>query len=1177
MHEIATRVSLLRPALSSRSVGHLRTSFTVAVAHLRLTTRRAAFWFALLGVAGLGVVFFTDVIALSSGGAATTEPARNGAFGLSMLLCFAGALTAPIVVSLVAGIATRDRASAASEMFDSYPTSRRAVLAGKAAAAAAVAAIFPVALVVAAGVAQFGASAAVTLMAPNLTSPFFSLFAFGLPFSVLISALAFFATRRASTATNAYLSLAIAYGYLAVCYALARRPEYRHFVILDPLGFLQLFEASSTGLSVDQLNAIDWMGRPELLANRSGVLSVAAVVFAVAVGFGERGLVPGRKSARRKWALSLPIPLNGGRRWRSAVPASRFLAVVYAQSRRILNDSSWLWFLPIAGLWLWRSAAAHLGPFNAEMTPTSAVVAFNTVWIVSVAAVLMSMWLGAELGIEQRGRGATELELASSAPALMLVVGRWLAVVSAVIVLMVFAIGVGVAYQIAGGQPVGSLKPYFDLFLGVVIPTASFMAALCLLATCAVGHRNGGVAVGVVLVIAHTGLVSAGFYNWWYNPSAFGMLTYSGISGFGPVTSSVWIHRGYVLAVAVGVVGLASLCVQYRARAERSVMPERGSVALVGAATVGALFLGLVLVAEVEKGRWSIAGDQLSADYERSAKPWLASAPKPMLRHVSLDVELHPATRGFRVAGRYLVDTANTSTSWYITANPGLVRQGRLTVDGHSLKMLLPGLYEVSASGSGRTISEIEFAWSSTAPLGLAPRPTRLTSFVYDDASLLTSMSPWAWLPVIGYSPELELTDQRTRTDFALGTRTIMARAASPEHGLLFHDNPFRFDVRVRAPRDQTVVASAVSVGSRDIGDRREWSFEAPSPIYFFAITAGRWHRQSSGEVSVFAYADHQDVARSVLDTAVRAKAVLTDVFGPYPNRSLSLVELPQIGVWAAVSFPGVVPISEDIGFLTTATSRRTNAREFIVAHEVAHAWWGNGVWPNEAPGSFVLTEGLATYAAVLYVARVHGEPARQALFEDMEYFYLRSRDPRQEQPLTEIDGSRFTDITAMYQRAGLVLQMLADVVGEERLLASLSRLYRQHASSHSHPTLEQLLADLRGVDPWTDEFIGHYIEGTAVPNIRVQDVVVAGDKRERLEATVVLRNVGTGPVRVPIRMTGTSSEGQRCSVTVSVRVNNVEETRATLPMGSCRPSVVEIDPERRILLQERHRARLAF
>lgn len=169
------------------------------------------------------------------------------------------------------------------------------------------------------------------------------------------------------------------------------------------------------------------------------------------------------------------------------------------------------------------------------------------------------------------------------------------------------------------------------------------------------------------------------------------------------------------------------------------------------------------------------------------------------------------------------------------------------------------------------------------------------------------------------------------------------------------------------------------------------------------------------------------------------------------------------MGVWSGMAFPGLIPISEDVGFLTRESERRPNINAYTIAHEVAHQWWGSGVWPAHAKGAFILTEGLASYSGLLFVERTLGAERRRALFEDMEYLYLRSRRPGEEQPMALVDGSRFSDVPTMYQRSAMIFSMLADLVGEPVLLDSLRHYHSTFAASRSHPTVASLIGPLGG------------------------------------------------------------------------------------------------------------------
>jgi aminopeptidase N len=104
---------------------------------------------------------------------------------------------------------------------------------------------------------------------------------------------------------------------------------------------------------------------------------------------------------------------------------------------------------------------------------------------------------------------------------------------------------------------------------------------------------------------------------------------------------------------------------------------------------------------------------------------------------------------------------------------------------------------------------------------------------------------------------------------------------------------------------------------------------------------------------------------KQVGDDLINALRLFSYRFGTRPVNTLSASEL---SAWHGQSFPGFLHLG---AFTWMRTDRYGNQRNFR-AHEVAHQWWGTGV-RYETYHDQWLSEGFATYSALMYVQTVEG------------------------------------------------------------------------------------------------------------------------------------------------------------------------------------------------------------
>ena len=124
---------------------------------------------------------------------------------------------------------------------------------------------------------------------------------------------------------------------------------------------------------------------------------------------------------------------------------------------------------------------------------------------------------------------------------------------------------------------------------------------------------------------------------------------------------------------------------------------------------------------------------------------------------------------------------------------------------------------------------------------------------------------------------------------------------------------------------------------------------------------------------------------------------------------------------------------------------------DYLVAHELAHQWWGDLVTCREWPEAW-LNEGFATYFE--YIWRTHSRSRDEAdidLLTDMDGYldeageYQRSIVCRQfEEPIDLFDRH-------LYEKGGRVLHMLRHELGD----ADFFRTLRMYAERHAHGSVE--------------------------------------------------------------------------------------------------------------------------
>ncbi len=118
---------------------------------------------------------------------------------------------------------------------------------------------------------------------------------------------------------------------------------------------------------------------------------------------------------------------------------------------------------------------------------------------------------------------------------------------------------------------------------------------------------------------------------------------------------------------------------------------------------------------------------------------------------------------------------------------------------------------------------------------------------------------------------------------------------------------------------------------------------------------------------------------------------------------------------------------------------------DFLIAHELAHHWWGD--WITCATWADIwLNEGFATYCEALWFEHDRGDSIYDIHMKEimLRYFYM--KDLFQHPLYDTVFGGRFDAIS--YDKGGSVLHMLRQLLGRQKFLNALSAYALEYANS---------------------------------------------------------------------------------------------------------------------------------
>jgi aminopeptidase N len=224
------------------------------------------------------------------------------------------------------------------------------------------------------------------------------------------------------------------------------------------------------------------------------------------------------------------------------------------------------------------------------------------------------------------------------------------------------------------------------------------------------------------------------------------------------------------------------------------------------------------------------------------------------------------------------------------------------------------------------------------------------------------------------------------------------------------------------------------------------WREDTPLPVKVMTFGAAEFAVQYAGTeagVPVWTYVYPENRKEGFIDYALALKPVsyFSRLIGPYPFPKLANVQSKT--VFGGLENAGCIFYSEGS---VTGTGRS----EGLIAHEVAHQWFGNSV--TEADWHHVwLSEGFATYLTTLYWENQQGTARLQS---DMRSARDRVLRAGAQNPKPVVDTS-VTDLMRLlsansYQKGAWVLHMLRNRIGDEAFFNGLRLYYSRYRNSNA-------------------------------------------------------------------------------------------------------------------------------
>ncbi len=239
-------------------------------------------------------------------------------------------------------------------------------------------------------------------------------------------------------------------------------------------------------------------------------------------------------------------------------------------------------------------------------------------------------------------------------------------------------------------------------------------------------------------------------------------------------------------------------------------------------------------------------------------------------------------------------------------------------------------------------------------------------------------------------------------------------------------DDKAAYTFTVTVPRGHHALANGTLRHRHAVGDSVRWTYDHPGPMssYLAAVYTGRFTHDTHGIIRN-AYPERlADLARHDLARQPDMLRAFAELFGPYPFETYGAVVVDaELGA----------PVENQT--LSVFGRNHVDGRrgsETLVAHEIAHQWFGNSVGPADWRHIW-LNEGFATYAEWLWSEHLGEDDADTLARQARQDLASRRQNLRLADP-----GARHLFDDRIYTRGACALHALRLTVGDRRFFAVL-------------------------------------------------------------------------------------------------------------------------------------------
>lgn len=354
-----------------------------------------------------------------------------------------------------------------------------------------------------------------------------------------------------------------------------------------------------------------------------------------------------------------------------------------------------------------------------------------------------------------------------------------------------------------------------------------------------------------------------------------------------------------------------------------------------------------------------------------------------------------------------------------------------------------------------------------------------------------TFLQNYKCLPSIGYFNDVELKSNKVRKKYGLPDSA----------GEMFRDDPkglstnflsrdaglIKFKCTVSTDEDQIAIVPGTLKKEWKEEGRRYFQYSMDSPITNlytilsakYQVEKGKW---KDVDIEILYHQGHEYNLDRMIRSVEASLNYYSENFSDYPDQQVRIVEFPRYALFAQ-SFPGTIPYSEGLGFITKVEEPTKGQTEqfsyidsvmsesqmgqtldkiidfedldeqmdfdisidypfYITAHEMAHQWFPHQIGVADVEGANMLSETIAQYAALMVMKKEYAQPQLKKImrYELNSYLTARKFGYAGEKPLAIANPDQQH---ILYRKGAVVMWGLSNYLGEDSVNAAIRKFLK--------------------------------------------------------------------------------------------------------------------------------------